>query len=102
MNISDLMQQARQFQENMGKVQEELAGKTVTGTSGGGMVTVTVNGKIELIGIAIEPELVAGGDNAMLQDLILAAVNDGLEKAKALAQTEMTKLTGGMNIPGLG
>lgn len=101
MDISELMQQARHFQEKMAQVQEELATRTVTGTAGGGMVTVTVNGKSEVLGMSIEPEVINPDDPQMLQDLITAAVNDGLRKAKELGQDEMSKLTGGMRIPGL-
>ncbi len=101
MDISELMQQARHFQEKMGQIQEELAIRTVSGTAGGGMVTVTVNGKGEVLGMSIEPEVINPDDPQMLQDLITAAVNDGLRKAKELGQDEMSKLTGGMRIPGL-
>ncbi|NOX80640.1 MAG: YbaB/EbfC family nucleoid-associated protein, partial [Deltaproteobacteria bacterium] len=92
---------ARQFQEKLAQVQEELAARMVTGTAGGGMVTVTVNGRGELIGLAIEPEVINPDDRQMLQDLVIAAVNDGLRKAKDLGRNEMSKLTGGMSIPGL-
>ncbi len=101
MNINDILKQARQFQERLGSLQEELASRTVTGTAGGGMVRVTVNGNGELVGIAIEPEIVSSADVAMLQDLVLAAVNDGIRKAKELARSEMAGLTGGINIPGM-
>jgi DNA-binding YbaB/EbfC family protein len=101
MNMGDLMKQAQQFQQQLSKIQEELGAKTVTGSSGGGMVTATFNGRSELVDIAIEPEVVNPGDVQMLQDLLRSAVNDGLVKAKQLGQTEMSKLTGGMNIPGL-
>jgi DNA-binding YbaB/EbfC family protein len=101
MNMGDLMKQAQQFQQQLSKIQEELGAKTVTGSSGGGMVTATFNGRSELVDIAIEPEVVNPSDVQMLQDLLRSAVNDGLVKAKQLGQTEMSKLTGGMNIPGL-
>jgi DNA-binding YbaB/EbfC family protein len=101
MNISDMMKQARQVQEKMATIQEELAGKMVTGTAGGGMVTATVNGKGELIGLAIEQEIVRPEELQMLQDLIVAAVNDGARKAAELGKSEMAKLTGGLNIPGM-
>jgi len=101
MNISDMMKQARQVQEKMATIQEELAGKMVTGTAGGGMVTATVNGKGELIGLAIEQEIVRPEEVQMLQDLIVAAVNDGARKAAELGKSEMAKLTGGLNIPGM-
>ncbi len=101
MDMEDLMKHARQFQEKMALVQEELAARMVTGTAGGGMVTVTVNGRGELVGLAIEPEVINPDDRQMLQDLVIAAVNDGLRKAKDLGRNEMSKLTGGMTIPGL-
>ena len=101
MNISDMMKQAREFQEKMATVQEELGAKMVTGTSGGGMVTATVNGRGELIGLAIEEAIVNPDEVQMLQDLIVAAVNDGVRKATELGKGEMSKLTGGLNIPGM-
>jgi len=101
MNMGDLLKQAQQFQQRMATVQEELAGKVVTGTSGGGMVTATVNGKGELVDLAIEQGLVNPAEVAMLQDLVMAAVNDGLNKARELGKQEMGKLTGGLNLPGM-
>ena len=78
-----------------------LGAKMVTGTSGGGMVTATVNGRGELIGLAIEKDIVNPDEVQMLQDLIVAAVNDGARKATELGKGEMSKLTGGLNIPGM-
>lgn len=101
MNMSDLMKQAQQFQERLADVQHELGGKQVTGSAGAGMVTATLNGKGELLDLAIEQALVQPDNTQMLQDLVVAAVNDGLNKAKELGKSEMAKLTGGMNIPGL-
>lgn len=101
MDMSELLKQARQFQERLSGIQQELGAKTVTGSAGGGMVTATFNGRCELIGLRIEPQAVDPGDVRMLQDLVMAAINDGLIKAKQLAQGEMGKLTGGMHIPGL-
>jgi len=101
MNMGDLLKQAQQFQQKMGTIQEELSHKVVTGTAGGGMVTATVNGKGELVGLAIEPDIVNPDDVQMLQDLIRAAVNDGLNKARELGREEMSKLTGGLNLPGM-
>lgn len=101
MNMSDLMKQAQQFQERLSTVQNELGAKQVSGTAGAGMVSVTVNGKGELLNLIIEPALMQPDNTQMLQDLIIAAVNDGLNKAKELSKGEMTKLTGGLNIPGL-
>jgi len=101
MNMGNLMKQAQQLQEKLGTIQEELATKMVTGTAGGGMVTATVSGRSELIGIAIEEDIINPEEAQMLQDLVVAAVNDGLRKAKELSQQEMGKLTGGLNIPGM-
>jgi len=101
MDINGLMAQARQMQEKMAKIQEELAAKTVTGSAGGGMVTTIVNGRGDLLSINIEKEVISSDDVEMLQDLIVAATNDGLKKAKELGKSEMGRLTGGLNIPGL-
>lgn len=101
MNIGDLMKQAQQFQENLAVVQNDLASKQVTGSAGAGMVTATLNGKGELLDLVIEQALVQPENTQMLQDLVVAAVNDGLVKAKELGKAEMTRLTGGLNIPGL-
>lgn len=99
--MGDLLKQAQQFQQKMGTIQEELSHKVVTGTAGGGMVTATVNGKGELVGLAIEQDIVNPDDVQMLQDLVRAAVNDGLNKARDLGKEEMGKLTGGLNLPGM-
>lgn len=101
MDISSLMKQAQDFQQKMGHVQEELAKKTVSSDVGGGMVKVTVNGRQELLSIQIEKEVINPDDAEMLQDLILAAVNDAMSKARDMIQTEMGRLTGGLKIPGL-
>jgi DNA-binding YbaB/EbfC family protein len=95
------MKQAQKLQEKMAKVQEELAAKTVEATSGGGMVTAVVNGKFELISIRIEKDVVNPDDIDMLQDLIVAAVNEGVRKAQEMASAEMAKVTGGMKLPGM-
>ncbi|HTZ39903.1 MAG TPA: YbaB/EbfC family nucleoid-associated protein [Syntrophales bacterium] len=95
------MKQAQKLQEKMAKVQEELAAKTVEATAGGGMVTAVVNGKFELISIRIEKDVVNADDIDMLQDLIVAAVNEGVRKAQEMASAEMAKVTGGMKLPGM-
>ncbi len=87
--------------EKMNKVQNELAAKIITGSAGGGMVTVQATGKGEIISISIEDEVIDPGEKEMLQDLIGGAVNDALRKARELAKTEMAGLTGGVQIPGL-
>jgi DNA-binding YbaB/EbfC family protein len=101
LNLQNLMKQAQKLQEKMAKVQEELAAKTVEAASGGGMVTAVVNGKFELVAIRIEKDVVNPEDVDMLQDLIVAAVNEGVRKAQELASAEMAKVTGGMKIPGM-
>ncbi len=100
-NMGQLMKQAQQFQSKMAKLQEELADQTVEASAGGCMVTVVVNGKQELISIQIVPEVIDRDDSEMLQDLIMAAVNDGLSRAKEMMNEEMGKLTKGLNVPGL-
>ena len=100
-NIGNIMKQAQQIQQKMMRLQEELAGRTVEATSGGGMVTAVVNGKNELVSLKIEKEVINPEDADMLQDLIVAAVNEGIRKAHEMAAAEMSKITGGLNIPGL-
>lgn len=95
------MQQVKALQEKMTKIQEELVAMTVEATAGGGMVTVVMNGRQELISLKLEPQVVDPEDIDMLQDLIVAAVNDALRKSQELAAGEMGKLAGGLNIPGL-
>jgi DNA-binding YbaB/EbfC family protein len=99
--MGKMMKQAQQLQAKMLKLQEEMASKTVETTAGGGMVTVVANGRQQLQSIRIEKEVVDPDDVEMLEDLILAAVNDALVKANEMVAEEMGKLTGGMNIPGL-
>lgn len=100
-NMGNLLKQAQQFQSKMAKLQEELGEKTVEATSGGGMVSVVANGKQEIVSITIEAEVIDPEDKEMLQDLIIAAVNDALTKAKNMVQEEMGKLTHGLNLPNL-
>lgn len=99
--MGNMLKQAQKLQSKMLKLQEELAEKTVETTAGGGMVKVVANGKQQLVSLQIEKEVVDPEDVEMLQDLILAAVNDALTKSQEMVSTEMGKLTGGMNIPGL-
>ena len=100
-NMGNLLKKAQQLQEKMAKIQEELGEKTVETSAGGGMVTVVANGKQEIVSIKIDPEVVDQEDIEMLEDLVLAAVNDALDQAKQMVSEEMTKLTGGVKIPGL-
>lgn len=99
--MGNMMKQAQKLQSKIFKLQEELADKTVETTVGGGMVKAVANGKQEVLSIKIDPEVVDPGDVQMLEDLITAAVNDVLKKSQEMVSEEMTKLTGGFNIPGI-
>ncbi|RLB41969.1 MAG: YbaB/EbfC family nucleoid-associated protein [Deltaproteobacteria bacterium] len=100
-NMGNILKQAQQFQARMARLQEELADKTVEASAGGGMVTVVVNGRQELVSVKIDPEVVDPQDTEMLQDLILAAVNEGLARAKEMVNEEMGKLTKSLNLPNI-
>lgn len=100
--FGDMLKQAKKLQQEMGKIQEESRKKTVEASAGGGMVTVTVNGAMEILSIKIEREVVNPDDIEMLQDLIVAATNEALRQAQQMVNEEMGKVTGGLNIPGLG
>ena len=100
-NMGQIMKQAQQFQSKIAKLQEELGDETVEASSGGGMVTVIANGRQEIVSIEIDQEVIDPNDAEMLQDLIMAAVNDALSRAKEMVNEEMGKLTKGMNIPGM-
>lgn len=100
--LGDIMRQAQKLQQEMLKVQEEAKKKTVEASAGGGMVTVTANGAGQIVAIKIDPEVVNPDDVEMLQDLIIAACNEALKRAQEMVQEEMSKLTGGLQIPGLG
>jgi len=99
--MGDLVRQAQKMQGKMSEIQSSLKERIVEGASGGGMVKVLVNGQQEVMAVKLNPEVVDPDDVAMLEDLILAAARQGLEKAKELANSEMAKVTGGMNMPGL-
>jgi len=99
--MKNLMKQAQQLQNKMAKLQEELSAKTIETSVGGGMIKVVANGKQEIVSIHIEKEVVNPDDVEMLQDLILSAVNEALTQSQKMVSEEMSKLTGGMNIPGL-
>jgi len=101
-NFGDMMKQAKKMQEQIGRIQEELETKTVEAQTGGGMVRVVVNGKFNVVSIKIEKEVVNPEDVEMLEDLVAAAVNEGVRKAQEMASQEMAKITGGLGIPGLG
>lgn len=101
MNMNKMMKQVQQMQAKMAKLQEELADKTVEATAGGGVVKVVANGQQEIVDIKIDPTAVDPEDVEMLEDLILAAVNEALRKVQEMSTNEMSKLTGGLNIPGM-
>lgn len=96
-----MMKQAQQIQKQMMRLQEELEEATVEATVGGGAVKAVVSGKMKVESITIDPDAVSPEDVEMLQDLVLAAVNEGLDKAQQMASEKMGALTGGMNIPGM-
>ena len=100
-NMQQLARQAQKLQQQMGKLQEELDAREYEATSGGGMVTAKVSGKKELLSLTIKPEAVDPDDVEMLQDMVMAAVNEALRTAAETSEREMGKLTGGMNLGGL-
>jgi nucleoid-associated protein EbfC len=100
-NMNNMMKQAQMLQKKMLKAQEELATRTVEASAGGGMVKVVANGSQKIESIVLEKEVVDPEDVEMLQDLVMAAVNDALKKSQEMVSAEMGKLTGGLNIPGL-
>jgi len=100
-NIGQLLKQAQQMQGAIKKIQEELAQKQISSSAGGGVVEVTVNGKQEIIAIKINPEVVNPDEVELLEDLLLAAVNEALGQASEMAASEMKKVTGGFDLPGL-
>ena len=100
--FGNIMKEAQKLQQQMEAMQAEVAQKRVEATAGGGMVTVQANGKQELLAIKIDPDVISKDDAQMLEDLVLAACNEALRKSRELVQQELTKLTGGMKIPGLG
>ncbi|MDE3018186.1 MAG: YbaB/EbfC family nucleoid-associated protein [Nitrospirota bacterium] len=100
-NLGNIMKQAQAMQAQMAKIQEQAAAKQVSGTAGGGMVTVTANGAMDIVSVKIDPEVVKSGDAEMLQDLVVAAANEALRKSRDMMAEEMKAVTGGLNIPGL-
>jgi DNA-binding YbaB/EbfC family protein len=99
--MGDFMRQAQKLQEQIQKIQEEVAEKTVEASSGGGMVTVVTDGKQDVVSIKIDPEVVSKDDVEMLEDLIVAAVNEAKKRSQDLMASEMGKITGGLGVPGL-
>ncbi|MBS4539562.1 YbaB/EbfC family nucleoid-associated protein [Clostridium sp. D2Q-11] len=100
-NMGGMMKQMQQMQKKMAKMQAELEEKEVEASAGGGAITVKVNGKKEVLSVNIDEAVVDPDDVEMLEDLILAATNEALRKAEEMVTSEMSKVTGGMNIPGL-
>jgi nucleoid-associated protein EbfC len=100
-DMQEMLRQAQQLQARLAQLQEELAGKTVEASAGGGMVTAVVNGRQEVVSVRIEKEVVSPGEVELLQDLVRGAVNEAIARSRRLAAEEMAKLTGGMNLPGL-
>lgn len=101
-NLKDILQQAQGMQQRITAIQEELAEKTVVGSAGGDMVKVEANGAQEILSVKIEDDLLSSGDKELVEELVAAAVNDALRKARDLVTQEIGKLTGGLPIPGLG
>jgi len=101
MDMKQMVKQAQQFQKRLTEMQGELASRQVSATVGGGMVSATVNGRHELVSLTIDKEVVDPADPQMLQDLVVSAVNEAMRKAQAMIEAEMSKITGGVKIPGM-
>jgi hypothetical protein len=101
MGMANLQRMAQQMQQEMLRVQAELESATVDGSAGGGVVAATVTGKQELVSVTIDPSVVDPGDVEMLQDLVVAAINDALRASRALAEQKMAAVTGGLRLPGM-
>ena len=99
-NITQLLQQAQKLQGHFKQMQTQMENQKIEGTAGGGMVRAVVNGKQELLEIRIDPEILDPKDTEMLEELVTAAVNNALEKSRALLGEEMSRITGGMSLPG--
>ena len=100
-DLGGLLKQAQKMQREMARIQDDLKERVVEANAGGGMVKVVVNGAQEIVSVKIDPEVIDPGDKEMLEDLVLAAVTQGLQKAKTMADEEMAKITGGMKLPGM-
>src|SRR3989304_9112758 len=100
-DFQSVLKQAQQMQTRLAKLQEELAGRTVEASAGGGMVAVVVNGRQEILSVRIEKEVISPEDSDLLQDLVRAAVNEALSRSREMAAEEMAKVTGGISLPGL-
>lgn len=100
-DMQGMLRQAREMQDRLARLQDELAGKTVEASAGGGMVIAVVNGRQEVVSVRIEKEVVSPGEVELLQDLVAGAVNEALSRSRKLMAEEMAKITGGLNLPGL-
>ena len=100
-DMQGILRQAQQMQERLARLQEELAGKTVEASAGGGMVTVVVNDRQEVVSVRIEKEVVSPEEVELLQDLVAGAMNEAISRSRKMMADEMAKITGGMNLPGL-
>ncbi len=100
-NMGDMMKQAQQLQAKLARIQEEAGSKTIEASAGGNMVVATVNGRLEVVALRIDPAVVSADDVEMLQDLVMAAMNEGIRQAQQMMANEMGKVTGGFKIPGL-
>ena len=100
-NMGNIMRQAQAMQDQMARLQEQAATKIAEGSAGGGMVTVKANGAMEIVSVTINPDVMKSGESELLQDMVVAATNDALRKAKDLMAGEMKAITGGMKIPGI-
>jgi len=101
MNMKKMMKQAQQMQAKMQKMKEELADKTIEATAGGGAVKAVVNGQKDLVDLEIDPDVLDPDDVEMLEDLIVAAINEGMRQVQEMIEEEMGDITGGMNLPGM-
>jgi nucleoid-associated protein EbfC len=101
-DLGNLMQQAKAMQERLASVQNEVGSRSVEASAGGGMVKAKVSGKLEVLKVTIDPQIVESQDREMIEDLVVAAVNGAIRKAQEMMAEEMSKLTGGLKIPGLG
>ena len=99
--LGNIMKQAQELQERLGQIQEQAAARTVEATAGGGMVTAVVSGRVEVVSLRIDPNVLKSGDIEMVQDLVIAAVNQGIRAAQEMMAEEMKKVTGGLKIPGM-
>lgn len=101
-SMADILKQAQVLQSKLAELQAEAERKTVEASAGGGMVTAVINGKLQVLKVHIEPQVLAAGDREMLEDLVVAAVNEAIRKAQQVMAEAMSRVTGGLKIPGLG